>query len=134
MTGFNPYITFKGNCEKALTFYKSCFDGEVVFIQYYEDVNKIIPHGQYSKVMHSEFKAEAIHFMACDATPGQTIQYGTNITLYIDFSTVRRLEEVFEKLSVNGTVPLALEKTLWGSRLGIITDQFNIHWMLVCNK
>jgi PhnB protein len=133
MTGFNPYITFDGTCNEALQFYTSCFQGEIVFIQYYDEAQKS-DSAVRPNVMHSEFKAGAIHFMACDKTPGQNIHKGTNITLYISFNNAKKQDEIFEKLSDKGIVHMPLEATFWGSRLGILTDQFGIHWMLVLNR
>ena len=134
MTGFNPYITFDGTCEEALTFYSACFEGEIVFIQYYDESNQKTIPSRHSKVMHSEFKAGSIHFMACDKTPGQTIHPGTNITLYVSFSNARKQDEIYERLAERGVVHMPLEATFWGSRLGVVTDKFGIHWMLVLNR
>jgi PhnB protein len=134
MTGFNPYITFDGNCEEALKFYESCFSGKTLFIQHYEEIPVAVSKPFKSKVMHSEFKAGSVHFMACDKAPGQTIHPGTNITLYINFSSSKEQENIFNKLSAQGTIHMPLEPTFWGSRMGILTDRFGIHWMLVLER
>src|SRR5690349_2739393 len=134
MNGFNPYITFDGTCEEAMNFYKDCFGGKIIFIQYYDDgMHKLSSIGK-NKVMHCEFHAPPVILMACDKAPGQNIHQGTNITLYISFSNDREQEDAFERLSDKGVVHLALEPTFWGSRLGILTDRFGIHWMLVLNR
>jgi PhnB protein len=133
MNDFNPYITFDGSCEDALAFYQGCFGGKIEFIQYYEDSVQHLG-AKKSKVMHSEFRSDVIHFMACDKSPGQNIHQGTNISLYISFGQMREQDDVFEKLSRDGIVHMALEATFWGSRLGIVTDKFGIHWMLVLNS
>jgi PhnB protein len=134
MIDFNPYITFNGNCEEAINFYKECFGGEIVFMQYYDDGMQKPHHNGKPKVMHCEFKAQAVHLMGCDKTPGQTIHPGTNINLYLSFSSAREQDDIFEKLSHKAIVHMPLEATFWGSRLGILTDQFGIHWMLVLNR
>jgi PhnB protein len=134
MTGFNPYITFDSCCEEALNFYKKCFGGEIVFIQYFDESAFGNGGAEKPKVMHSEFRADAVHLMACDKSPGQTIHQGTNITLYISFKNSKKQDEIFESLSVGGIIHMPLEATFWGSRLGILTDQFGIHWMLVLNR
>ena len=83
--------------------------------------------------MHSEFKAGSVHFMACDKTNNQTLNSGTNMTLYISFKDEIRQKEIFDSLSELGKVQLKLQKTIWGSTVGMLTDQFGIHWMLVYN-
>lgn len=134
MKDFYPYITFDGRCEEALHFYRDCFGGEIVFIQYYEEVVQRNSSGAKPKVMHSEFRADPVRLMACDKSPGQTIHQGTNITMYIIFDNSRQQDEVFGKLTEKGIIHMPLEATFWGSRLGILTDQFGVHWMLVLNR
>ena len=134
MKEFNPYITFDGNCEEALRFYCHCFGGKIVFMQYYDETVQKDHTGLKSKVMHSEFRADPVCLMACDRSPGQNIHHGTNITLYVSFENSRQQDEIFLKLAEKGTIHMPLEGTFWGSRLGVLTDQFGIHWMLVLNR
>jgi PhnB protein len=131
MKGFNPYITFDGTCEEALQFYKDCFGGEIIFLQYYADTTNGDTSPANSKIMHSEFQAEAIHLMACDRSPEQTVHQGTNLALYLSFKTPEEQQAVFDRLSIGAIIHMPLEATFWGSRLGVITDKFGIHWMLV---
>ena len=84
--------------------------------------------------MHSEFKAGPVHFMACDKTSNQTLNSGTNMTLYVSFEDETTQRKIFEQLSELGRIQLKPERTVWGSTVGMLTDQFGIHWMLVCNK
>ena len=35
MTGVTPYITFQGNCEEALNFYKDRLGGEILYLGRY---------------------------------------------------------------------------------------------------
>lgn len=133
MTDFNPYITFDGHCEEALDFYKECFHGEILFTQYYGESPKHVPEEYHQKIMHSEFKAGGIHFMACDNLPGQTMHYGNNVTFNVTFDDLSEQEEVFKKLSEGGNIYLTLQDTFWGSKFGMLTDRFGIHWMLNCD-
>ncbi len=133
MQAFHPYITFDGNCEEALNFYARCLDGRIVYIQYYDEAAAFGSEAFRSKVMHSEFKAGPVHFMACDRSSDQRVHHGTNLTLYISFDTIEKMNVIFEELSRNGKVQLAPEETIYGSTVGVLTDPFGIHWMLVHN-
>jgi PhnB protein len=134
MESFHPYLTFDGNCEEALHFYERCFKGKIIYIQYYDEAAAFGAEGLGSKVMHSEFKAGPVHFMACDKTSNQTLNSGTNMTLYVSFEDETTQRKIFEQLSELGRIQLKPERTVWGSTVGMLTDQFGIHWMLVCNK
>lgn len=133
MQSFNPYITFNGNCEKALKFYEACFNGKITFVQYFEDYMIGDRPNLLSKIMHSEFEAGAIKFMACDKSEDDNLNLHSRVTLYITFESEDLLKNVFKKLAVSGKINLPLEETIWGAKVGIITDQFDINWMLVYN-
>jgi PhnB protein len=131
MQSFNPYITFNGNCEKALKFYETCFNGKTTFVQYFEDYMIADRPHLLSKIMHSEFEAGAIKFMACDKSEDGNLNNPSRVTLYITFESEDKLKNVFKKLAVSGKINLPLEETVWGAKVAIITDQFDINWMLV---
>jgi PhnB protein len=135
MKGFHPYITFEGNCEEALKFYENCFNGTIEYIQYYDDAAAFGSEAMKNKIMHSEFNAGPLHFMACDRSPGnREFCMDTNMTLYISFDSHDEQEKIFKKLSSEGKIHMGLEQTVWGSTVGLLTDKFGIHWMLVYNN
>jgi PhnB protein len=133
MVGFNPYITFEGTCEEALHFYKSCFGGEILFIQYYRESPQAAVDKQFhDKIMHSEFKAGPVHFMACDVSGGESVLSGNPISFNIMFVDPQQQKRVFQKLAAGGTIKVPLEKTFWQSIFGMVTDRYGLHWMLNC--
>ena len=67
---FNPTITFCGRCEEALEFYKKCLGGDIPFLQRYKDTNMEVPSEYQDKIVHSEFRADGIYFMANDVMEG----------------------------------------------------------------
>ncbi len=133
MQAFHPYITFDGNCEEALNFYAGCLGGKIIYMQYYDEAAAFGSEAFRSKVMHSEFKAGPVHFMACDRSSDQRVHFGTNLTLYISFDTREEQERTFGQLSRGGKIQLAPEETIYGATVGVLTDPFGIHWMLVYN-
>lgn len=92
-----------------------------------------IPENQKSKIMHAEFKAEEVFFMASDGMPGQPQTPGENVSLSLNFSDETEQETVFNRLADGGNITMPLEKTFWGSRFGRVVDKFGINWMLNCN-
>jgi PhnB protein len=135
MKDFHPYITFEGNCEEALRFYEHCFAGKILYIQYYDEAAAFGAEALKSKVMHSEFQSGPVHFMACDKSSNQIeVNSGTNLTLYIAFDNGSEQERIFKKLSEQGKINFGLEKTIWGSIVGLLTDKFGVQWMLVLNE
>jgi PhnB protein len=131
MKGFNPYLTFPGNCREALNYYKQCFNGEIESIQTFGDA-KMGGGADANKIMHSVFRAGSIFFMASDSAPDQPVPAGNNFTLNIDFEDPATQAKVFNKLGEGGSVNMPLQDTFWGARFGMLTDKFGINWMFNC--
>jgi PhnB protein len=128
-----PYITFSGNCEEALNFYASCFDGEVTAIRRYAESPLEIPQDYQSKVMHAEVHFENNCIAACDSPQEAPIDDGNNFSLMVTLMEVFVLDTVFNKIAQGGTVTMPLQDTFWGARFGMLTDKFGIRWMFSCD-
>ena len=92
MMKLNTYINFGGRCQEALEFYKKCFGGEIVSLQTFGespsgDMPEQFKQEQFKQlVMHAEFRAEEIYFMATDGDPGGSVTSGDSISLSINFT------------------------------------------------
>ena len=126
-----PYLNFNGQCQEALLFYQSCFENAQLSIQTFADARvEDMPQDMQDKVMHSEFKTDGLFFMASDGQPGGNFILGNNMHLNVQLDSVDEQSELFEKLSVNGSVTMELQQTFWDARFGMLTDKFGIQWML----
>jgi PhnB protein len=123
------YLTFDGTCEEALRFYAKHLDGKFEIIQRFGDAPGEIPAVLKDRVLHAQFKADGISFMASDAMPGDVVKAG-NITLSLDVESARRQTRIFEALSDGGQVTMPLEETFWKARFGMVVDRYGIPWML----
>jgi len=127
-----PYLFFPGTCEQALLFYQDCFQGKIESLVRFKERQQKGAESYQEKIMHSEFKAGNLHFMASDSMPEQTINNGDNIRLSIACDTVEEQERLFKKLQQNGQITMPLQRTFWQAQFGMLTDQFGIHWMFNC--
>lgn len=134
MKSLNPYFDLGGRCREALAFYQSCFGGEVVALMTYADANIDVPPQFADNVLHAEFRADQIHFMASDGRADQPATRGNNVMLALGFSDLAEQEATFHKLADGGEVLLALHDAFWGDRFGMVVDRFGLHWMLSGRK
>ena len=132
MKGFNPYLTFNGNCREALEFYKECFDGQIEHIMTFGESKMGETEQEKNRIMHSVFRSGSIFFMASDSMPQQPATAGSNVTLNIDFNDPAGQKKVFDRLAQGGKVTMPLQDTFWGARFGMLTDKFGINWMANC--
>ena len=126
------YVSFAGNCEEALNFYKEVLDGEILQISYMGDGQMEVPEILKDKVMHARLRiGENVLYMS-DTFDPSAIKQGNNISLSLQIEDTAKLEKLFKKLSEGGTVKMPLEDTFWGARFGMFVDKFGIHWMMNC--
>ena len=126
------YVTFAGNCEEAINFYKDALGAEVVMINRMGDGPMEVPEHVKGKIMHARLKiGENVLYMSDTFDPAAIVQ-GNNISLSLQPESVDETEKLFNSLSAGGTVKMPLQDTFWGARFGMFIDKFGIHWMLNC--
>jgi PhnB protein len=130
MKQLNVYLAFPGTCEEALNFYKTCFGGEITSMQRFGDSPVESSEEHKQKIMHAEFKADGMFFMASDGMPGQPVPSGEMVTLSINLTDGAEQERIFNSLAEGGKVTMPLGETFWGAVFGMVTDKFGIPWML----
>ena len=137
MLGIKPYISFTGNCEEAMNFYKEKLGAEILFMGRYADspMADQAP-GNGDKILHTSIKIGDTVIMACDNVfdGDHPTTVGNNISLALGTSDVAQAEQAFEKMSEGGKVCMPMQETFWAERFGMLTDKFGINWMFNCDK
>jgi len=126
----NPYVTFDGNCEKAVTFWAKVLEIEPQIMRM-GDSPMPVPPGSKNRVMHATLRKAGFVLMASDSMPGQPVAQGNNVSLSIAFTDKNEQTKVWEGLLENGIATMPLGDQFFG-RFGMLKDQFGIHWMLIC--
>ncbi len=131
MLAIEPYLNFGGNAKEALAFYEKALGGKVTFSQTFGESpgSEKMPAEYRDKLMHANFKAGDLKFMASDGPPGFESKSGINVTLSLHSDSVQELEKAFNGLAEGGTVLMPLQETFWAERFGMHTDKFGISWM-----
>ena len=133
----NPYLTFGGDCEEALNFYRDCFDGQIISInRFSEGPDEMggtkIPADFKDKVMHMTLRFGNNVIMASDSV--EEVSAAGRVTLCIGADDVDDMTAVFDKLSDGGEVTMPLQDTFWGARFGMFADRFGVKWMFNCES
>ena len=126
-----PYLIIPGQCQTALEFYRDCFAGQIKMLQTYRQAGMYdVSKESLDRIAHAEFQAEEIRFFASDGFEGQEVQTGTNLALSVDFESVEKQQQVFDKLKVGGKVTLDFSQTSDNSTLATLVDRYGFHWYL----
>jgi PhnB protein len=141
MATLNVYLYFQGDCEQAFRFYKDVFGGEFEFMGRYKDVPQQA-RANYAyctdeQIMHVSLpiSKETILMGADLINPNhQSSESMNSFSLYITAETRKEAERIFNALSAEGDIIVAIDDQFWGSYYGQCFDKFGINWKISCSK
>lgn len=129
-------ITFDGQAEEALTFYKRVFNGTITNLMRYGEVADKYPDGMVteeyeSRIVNARLDFGNNMFNVCDSMPTDKLIVGNNIAMDLVFFEGEDIQAIFEALSVAGEVVRQLKATYFSPNFGIVKDQFGINWTIM---
>jgi PhnB protein len=133
-TTITPYLFFSGRCDEALKFYQHALGAKVEMVMTFNESPEPPPPGMLQagfedKVMHASFYVGDVRIMASDGCDDKSKFDGFRLALGIPTETEAR--KVFEALADGGRVEMPLCKTFWSPCYGMVTDKFNVGWMVM---
>ncbi|GEN87474.1 MULTISPECIES: VOC family protein [Oceanobacillus] len=129
-----PYLTFNGNAKEALNYYQKVFDGEILAIQTFGEADYPTPPEAENRIIHAQFKKDALFFMLSDTFPGQPVETGNHISLVLEFESEASIQKVYDNLHQESKVLMKLQDTFWGAKYAKVKDKFGIVWDLNFTK
>lgn len=135
MTTISTYLTFSGNCREAMTFYKQCLNGELMFQTIGESpMADKMPTKMKDSILHATLKNDNVMLLASDMVSNSGLIKGNAISIMLNCSSEDELKNCYEKLSEEGEKTFPIEVTFWGALFGGLTDKFGNHWLLHYQK
>ena len=131
----NPYISFGGECETAFRFYEQCLGGTIVTMLTWGGspmATEVSPEWR-EKIAHATLTVGAAVLAGADVTPDK-YQRPAGFQVLLGIDDVGEAERIFQALSENGTVHMAMAKTFWAERFGVVTDRFGVPWSINCER
>jgi PhnB protein len=124
------YLSFRGNTREVMEFYKSVFGGNLQLMTF-KEFNAAQDASEENQIMHSELTGESgIILQASDAPMRVDMHPGTNFSLSLNGDNEGELSGYFNQLAVGGTVTQPLTKAGWGDIFGMVTDRFEVTWLV----
>jgi PhnB protein len=133
-TTITPYLFFSGRCEEALAFYTKALGAEVEMKMLFSDSPTPPPPGMLQpgfedKVMHASVSVGGALLQASDGCDDRSRFDGFRLALRV--STESEAHRAFDALAEGGSVQMPLCKTFWSPCYGMVTDRFNVGWMVM---
>jgi PhnB protein len=129
----HPYVQFGGRCKEAFDYYVQHLGATDPVLMPYRGspAEDMAPPEWRDKIMHGSLKLGAATLMGSDGRPGAAPgMQGCSLTLAVD--TPEQAERMFDALAQGGTVTMPLAPSFFAQRFGMLTDQFGVAWMVIC--
>ena len=129
-----PYLFFDGKCEEAVEFYRRTLSAEVVMMMRFRDSPEpdqpgMVPPGAENKVMHAALRIGDTMVLGSDGRClGQPDFRG--FALSLTAADEAEADRLFAALAEGGQVQMALSKTFFSPRFGMVADRFGVSWMV----
>jgi PhnB protein len=127
-----PYLFFGGRCEEAIEFYGKALGAELVMMARFNEAPEPqpgLPDCFENKVMHATLRVGDTMLMASDGRC-EGPQNFEGFSLSITVPDEAEADRVFAALSEGGLVTMALDKTFWAPKFGMLQDKFGVGWMI----
>lgn len=133
-TSITPYLFFAGRCEEALNFYCEAIGAQVEMVMRYNESPEPVPSdrlqaGFENKIMHASFRIGGAALMASDGCDDRSKFEGFQLALSV--ASEAEAHQAFNALAKEGSIMMPLAKTFWSPCFGMLTDKFNVSWMVM---
>lgn len=127
----HPYLTFNGNCEEVMNFYKDILGGEFIIQMRFSEAppEMPVPDEMKDKIMHTTMEFSGCQILASDTMQG-TVSRGTGNHLSINVDSEDEALAIFNSLAEEGKVAMPFEAVFWGGKFGMLVDKYDVQWMV----
>ena len=129
-----PYLFFDGRCEEAVEFYRRAIGAEVVMLMRFRDgpepaEHAMVPPGAADKIMHAALRIGETMVLASDGRCLGQPEFRC-FALSLTAANEAEADRLFAALGEGGQVQMALSKTFFSPRFGMVADRFGVSWMV----
>jgi PhnB protein len=128
----SPYLSFDGNCETAMNYYKDILGGEITTQMRYSEAPEEmpVPDNMKDKIMHCTLTFNGQILMASDVMEEPPYKPGNNYHLSVSIPSDDKALAVYDKLLDGGVEIMPFKEVFWGGKFGMLVDKFGIQWMV----
>ncbi len=127
------YLTFAGNCEEAMNFYKGVLGGEFQTLMRFGEAPPDafeVPEEHKNLIMHCTLITRGCTLMASDTIEPEKLTVGSNYSLSVGIADENEASSIYDQLSEGGQVIMPYDDAFWGGKFGMLIDKFGIQWMV----
>lgn len=118
------FITFSGNCKKALTYYQTCFGGTLQF----ETFGRELQGYAEMPVVSGSLVSDRIVIHGSDLVHDEGRTLGNYMSIFLHCRNTYDRKALIEKLKFNTQIPFVNHGD--DQKLVEVTDAFDVRWVL----
>lgn len=129
-----PHLWFDSRAEEAAEFYVSIFGGNSAMgpVAHYSEEGQEIHGRAPGSVMTIDFELAGLKFIALNGGPH--FKFTPAISFFVITETEAETDELWQKLSEDGSVLMELDKYDWSEKYGWLQDKFGLTWQISLGK
>lgn len=139
MTKVSPFLTFSGQCAKAMELYEKAFNAKVAYKATYAQASKKDPkltdETKNDWIYHAQIKIGRQTLMLCDGddtTLGNGIQQrASEVCLCAEFATPEEVQAAYEIMQEGGKIIEPMSSATYSKQFVFLEDKFGIRWWLM---
>ncbi len=129
MQSITPFLWFDDTAEEAVNFYTSLFkNSKMGSMARYDEEGANISGRPKGSLMTTSFQLDGQDFVALNGGP--IFKFTQAISFYVYCDSESEIENLYKKLSENGTPLMPLGKYDWSSKYAWVKDKFGLSWQL----
>ena len=130
-----PYLTFEGRCEEALTFYQAALGAEILGMMRYKDSplpeeTGARPPGSGDKIMNASLRIGDSVLMASDGRCSGSPEF-KGVSLSLTLPDAAEASRIFTALSKEGEVLVPMTESFFAQGFGMVADRFGLTWLVL---
>jgi len=134
----NPYITFSGECSRALEFYQTVFQTEVIgtphlYGDYVPEGVTDLPDDLDRWILHAEMEICGTRFWFADEI-AEPVTKGTMVKLTATVPNARDAQRIYDGLSEGAYITLPPTETFYSTFHGGLVDKFGVSWNIIAEE
>lgn len=133
MNRISTCLWFDGKAEEAMNFYVSLFpESKIGKTARYSDAGSEMSGQKSGSVMMIEAKIADIQMLGLNGGP--MFKFTPSMSFTVHCKSAHEVEELWNKISVGGTVRMALDKYPWAEKYGWTSDKFGVDWQITTSE
>lgn len=126
-----PYLTFNGNCRKAMLFYKDCIGGRLQFQELASALSvQPMPVKMKDCIVQATLTKGNLVLMGTDMVPEEGLAKGNAVAIMLHCHNEATLRKCYQKLATGGRNKQPPAYTQQGALFGGLTDKYGHQWLL----